>query len=105
MGREHHDAGEGMKDLAGHRPYLMRVALQRLRDPQRAEDAVQETLLAALKGGSRFAGRSALRTWLTGILLHKIVDAHRLAAREEGHVPIDEGWEEGESLVREGLGA
>ena len=67
--------------LAEHGDYLYRYALGRLRDPHLAEDAVQETLLAALQGGD-FAGKSAPRTWLTGILKHKIVDQFRRQLRE-----------------------
>jgi RNA polymerase sigma-70 factor (ECF subfamily) len=44
--------------------------------------AVQETLLAALGAEASYAGRSELRTWLTGILKHKIIDAIRRANRE-----------------------
>ena len=43
--------------------------------------SMQETLLAALSG-SGFSGKSSLRTWLTGILKHKIVDAIRRKQRE-----------------------
>src|SRR3954470_17807255 len=68
-------------DLAAHRGYLMRVARLQLRDEALAEDVVQETLLAALSG-SGFSGKSTLRTWLTGILKHKIVDAIRKKQRE-----------------------
>ncbi|HTP60857.1 MAG TPA: sigma-70 family RNA polymerase sigma factor [Burkholderiales bacterium] len=64
------------------RPYLLRFASLQLRDAAAAEDAVQEALLAALAGEANFAGRSNLRTWLTGILKHKIVDAVRRQARE-----------------------
>jgi len=64
------------------RPYLLRFASLQLRDAAAAEDAVQEALLAALAGEARFAGRANLRTWLTGILKHKIVDAVRRQARE-----------------------
>ena len=42
-----------------HGDYLFKFALVRLREPARAEDMVQETFLAALKGGQSFAGRSA----------------------------------------------
>jgi RNA polymerase sigma-70 factor (ECF subfamily) len=66
-----------------HRAYLMRYAMLRLRDATAAEDAVQETLLAALQTGTRFAGRSSVRTWLTGILKHKIVDYVRRQSREQ----------------------
>jgi len=64
------------------RPYLLRYATLQLRDSAAAEDAVQEALLAALTGEANFAGRSNLRTWLTGILKHKIVDAIRRQSRE-----------------------
>jgi len=65
------------------RGYLLRYAGLQLRNPEAAEDAVQETLLAALAAGeTAFAGRSNLRTWLTGILKHKIVDTIRRQNRE-----------------------
>jgi RNA polymerase sigma-70 factor (ECF subfamily) len=67
--------------LETHRGYLMRVAKLQLRDEALAEDVVQETLLAALSGSS-FSGKSSLKTWLTGILKHKIVDAIRRKQRE-----------------------
>ena len=62
--------------------YLFKCAMTRLRDPTKAEDAVQETFLAALKGGRAFAGRSAEKSWLVGILKHKICDHYRRASRE-----------------------
>src|SRR3954466_7885688 len=68
--------------LEEERPYLLRYARLQLRDASAAEDAVQEALLAALAGESGFGGRSNLRTWLTGILKHKIVDSIRRDARE-----------------------
>ena len=46
-------------------------------DPDLAKDVVQDTLVAALQGEAGFSGRSSLKTWLTGILKHKIVDAIR----------------------------
>ena len=64
------------------RPYLLRYATLQLRNAEAAEDAVQEALAAALAGAANFAGRSGLRTWLTGILKHKIVDAIRRQGRE-----------------------
>ena len=68
--------------VEGERAYLLRYASLQLRDRHAAEDVVQETLLSALAGEAGFAGRSNLRTWLTGILKHKIVDAIRRLARE-----------------------
>src|SRR5450631_137473 len=67
--------------IHGHRAYLLRVAVLQLRDADVAEDVVQDTLLAALQGEAGFSGRSSLKTWLTGILKHKIVDAIRKKGR------------------------
>ena len=64
------------------RPFLLRYASLQLRNREAAEDAVQETLLAALSAEASFEGRSNLRTWVTGILKHKCIDAIRRAARE-----------------------
>jgi RNA polymerase sigma-70 factor, ECF subfamily len=69
-------------DLEALRPYLLRYASLELRNREAAEDAVQEALLAALAAEASFAGRSNLRTWVTGILKHKIVDAIRRSSRE-----------------------
>src|SRR6266567_9505432 len=67
--------------IHAHRGYLLRVAVLQLRDSDLAEDVVQDTLVAALEGAGGFSGRSSLKTWLTGILKHKIVDAIRKKAR------------------------
>jgi RNA polymerase sigma-70 factor (ECF subfamily) len=69
-------------EVEAQRPYLLRYATLQLRDRDLAEDAVQETLLAALANPAGFGGRSNLRTWLTGILKHKLVDAIRKSSRE-----------------------
>jgi RNA polymerase sigma-70 factor, ECF subfamily len=76
--------------LNEHGDYLYRYALVRLRDTHLAEDAVQETLLAALAAQEQtnFAARSSVRTWLTGILKHKIIDHFRRSRHEE---PLPDG--------------
>ena len=76
--------------INGHRAYLLRVAVLQLRDAGLAEDVVQDTLIAALQGEAGFSGRSSLKTWLTGILKHKIVDAIRKKAREPAMSTLDE---------------
>ena len=73
--------------LIEHGAALYRYALLQLRDPHKAEDMVQETLLAALQAQAGFAGGATLRTWLFGILKHKIIDQFRHDARE---IPLDE---------------
>ena len=73
------DPGKWVDD---HGDYLFRYAFVRLHDECRAEDAVQETLLAALKNLNTFGGRASERTWLTGILRNKIVEIIRKSCRE-----------------------
>lgn len=68
--------------LAEHRPVLFRYALLHLRDDHLAEDAVQETLLAAWQSASSFEGKARLRTWLIGILKHKVADHWRRSPPE-----------------------
>ena len=69
----------------------MKFALLQLRDPSAAEDAVQEALVAALQGAASFAGQSSVRTWLIGILKHKIIDHIRKSSRERPMaVPLEE---------------
>jgi RNA polymerase sigma-70 factor, ECF subfamily len=82
-----------------HGDYLYRYAMFRLRDAAAAEDAVQETLLAALKAYEAFAGRGSERTWLVGILKHKIADHFRRVSRES----TAGGDEEGEALEQREL--
>jgi len=62
--------------------FLYRFALSRVKDPAVAEDLVQETFLAALRGRESFKGHSGVRTWLIAILKHKIVDYIRKKIRE-----------------------
>lgn len=68
--------------LAEHRGYLMRYARLQLRNDTWAEDCVSETLLAALTKPQAFQQRSQLKTWLVGILKHKVIDALRQKSRE-----------------------
>ena len=69
-------------ELNALRPDLLRFARLQLRDAGAAEDAVQETLLAALSGGGNFESRSSYKTWLIAILRNKIVDIIRNQSRE-----------------------
>jgi len=65
-----------------HGDYLYAFALARVRDPFLAEDLVQDTLLAAMQATSGFAEKSSEKTWLCGILKHKIIDHFRRSSRE-----------------------
>lgn len=73
------DPGQWVDD---HGDYLFRYAIVRLRDETLAEDCVQEALLSAIQALGSYGGRSTERTWLTGILKHKIIDHFRKHSRE-----------------------
>ncbi|MDP8224288.1 MAG: sigma-70 family RNA polymerase sigma factor [Candidatus Lernaella stagnicola] len=66
--------------------YLYRYAMYRLGNPDTAEELVQETFIAALKSRENFSGKSSERTWLVGILKHKIIDHLRKIYRERALV-------------------
>src|SRR5271156_3210944 len=68
--------------MDSHGDCLYRYALLRVRVPELAAELVQETFLEALRGWGRFAGRSSERTWLVGILKHRIVDHLRRTTSE-----------------------
>jgi len=68
--------------VEAHGDYLFNFAIGQVRDAGVAEDLVQETFLAALKARDRFTGKSSERTWLIGILRHKIYDHLRHTCRE-----------------------
>lgn len=69
-----------------HSDVLFRFAMVRLRDAAVAEEIVQETFLAALQSVDRFAGQASERTWLVGILKHKIVDHFRKLSRDRSTI-------------------
>jgi RNA polymerase sigma-70 factor (ECF subfamily) len=82
--------------LERHSNYLFKFALRHVRDPELARDLVQDTFIVALTASQPYAGRSAMRTWLVGILKHKIADAHRARVR----APVSF-----EALAEEGVAA
>ena len=72
-----------------HGECLYRYALVRVRKPDVAEDLVQETFLAAVRGYDKFGGRSSERSWLVGILKNKIVDRFRKLGRETSFMDME----------------
>jgi RNA polymerase sigma-70 factor (ECF subfamily) len=80
----HHAA----EDLCVYHEDMRRFARRRVRDDALADDVVQDAMVAALASLPAFRGHSSLRTWLLGILTHKIHDAFR---REARYVPMPRG--------------
>jgi len=79
--------------LVAHGDFLYRFALARLKNTELAEDVVQETLLAAIQG-AKFSGKSNVRTWLTGILKHKMIDTF---PRQQHEMPLPDDDELGDA--------
>lgn len=75
--------------LEEHGDALYAYALARVRSPEASEDLVQETLLAGLRSHHTFEALSAERTWLFGILKHKLVDHLRKSARQRPLTELD----------------
>jgi RNA polymerase sigma-70 factor (ECF subfamily) len=72
--------------LSLHGDALFRYALLLVADEHRAEDLVQETLLAALKGRSNYSAMASERTWLIAILRNKIMDERRRDRRQSEYL-------------------
>jgi len=79
--------------LTQMRPLLMRTARTRLRNPSWAEDAVSETLLAALQKRPDFTEPTRVQAWLFGILRHKVVDQLRQHLGDSGIAFVEEELE------------
>ena len=62
---------------ARHGASLLVYLIGRMGDRQLAEDVLQEVMLAAWKGASRFRGESKVRTWLLAIARHRAINAQR----------------------------
>jgi len=76
--------------LKNHGDHLYNYALSRLGRHEQAEEAVQETLLAAVSSMVDFEGRSTERTWLIAILKSKIRNCIRYRWKLRKQLPLDE---------------
>lgn len=77
------DEGAFDELVTRHHSVLIRMALAYVADREVAEEVVQDTWIAVIDGLSRFEGRSSLRTWIFGIMIHKAKDR---GVREKRHV-------------------
>jgi RNA polymerase sigma-70 factor, ECF subfamily len=73
--------------VARHHDAMVRVARSFVPSYAVAEEAVQDTWLAVLRGLDGFEGRSSFQTWLYRILVNR---ARSIGVREHHHVPTDD---------------
>lgn len=80
---------EGVFDelVTKHHGALIRMALGYVADREVAEEVVQDTWMAVIEGLACFEGRSSLRTWICGILIHKAKDR---GVREKRHITFSD---------------
>lgn len=76
--------------------HIFRLALKILRDPQDAEDVLQETYIKALRALPEFEGRSSLSTWLYRIAVNEALML--LRKRKITLVPVEEDPDEDEAV-------
>lgn len=76
------DEGAFDELVTTHHSALIRMAMGHVADREVAEEVVQDTWMAVIEGLDRFQGRSSLRTWIFGIMIHKAKDR---GVREKRH--------------------
>jgi RNA polymerase sigma-70 factor, ECF subfamily len=77
------DEGAFNELVTRHHGPLIRSAMGYVADREVAEEVVQDTWMAVINGLDLFEGRSSLRTWIFGIMIHKAKDR---GVREKRHV-------------------
>ena len=71
-------------------PGLLRAARAAGLPPDRAEDAVQSSVLVFVRRAPEFDGRARVSTWIHGILVHTIQEQRRLLRRDDDREDIDD---------------
>jgi len=80
------------------RNYLCGFARHRLPDSDSVEDVVHEAMLSAFRNGHSYVGQSSEKTWLVGVLKHKIIDHVRRNTRDKrrfeplAEEETEDGW-------------
>lgn len=93
---------EPQRWLDEHGNALYSFAMLHLHDPHTAEDVVQESLLAAMQAWPQFRGGCSVRTWLIGILKHKILDEFRRQGREPQQATVQTMDDEDSDFLGDG---
>lgn len=94
MTRSTQTTSDRWPELEAERDWLFRQALWRLRDRDAAEDIAQETWIAAWQARATWNGKGKPRSWLAGILRHKVMD--HLRSKYRHGVPPEAELEPGD---------
>jgi RNA polymerase sigma-70 factor (ECF subfamily) len=80
--------------VADARPRALAVALKVLRNPDDAEDAVQDAFFKVWRYLDRFERRSSFSTWIHRIVMNASLDLlRRQSCRPETHADVEDGGE------------
>ncbi|MBI2954866.1 MAG: sigma-70 family RNA polymerase sigma factor [Chloroflexi bacterium] len=87
------DAARFEEEALSHLDALYRTALRMTRQPQDAEDVVQETYVKAFRFADKFRPGTNLRAWLFKILTNTFLNQYHKAANEPKASSLDESEE------------
>ena len=92
------DEGAFNELVTKHHGTLIRMAMGYVADREVAEEVVQDTWMVVIESLNRFEGRSSLRTWVCGILIHKAKDR---GVREKRHTTFSafESYDDNDEAV------
>lgn len=88
--RPSHQAPDALGWLSDHGDALFGYAMSRVRNREVAEELVQEAFVAALRTYQSFRAESEVKTWLIGILRHKVLDHFRRQAKQRRRTESEE---------------
>ncbi|MEK6786488.1 MAG: sigma-70 family RNA polymerase sigma factor [Nitrospirota bacterium] len=93
------DEGAFDELVTRHHSALIRMAMGYVADREVAEEVVQDTWMVVIEGLGRFEGRSSLRTWIFGIMIHKAKDRGVREKRHTTFSSFESLDEEGEETI------
>jgi RNA polymerase sigma-70 factor, ECF subfamily len=84
--------------LLKHLPHFQRVAMRWLRNPEDAEDAVQDAMLSGFKHITHFKRRAKMSTWLMAIVINAVRAQLRRRLRHT-MLPLDQPTHDGQLTI------
>jgi RNA polymerase sigma-70 factor (ECF subfamily) len=84
------DQGRFVEDAMGFMPSLYSAAMRMTRNPQDAEDLVQETFLKAYRAYGGFQEGTNLKAWLYRILTNTFINSYRARRRRPEETELED---------------